>query len=315
MKNQFKKRNKQLLTAATLMLLTVPCVAPTVAHAASTDTSSSVSSSNASNESSSTSTSSNSTSSDSTDSSSKDGSSSIASDDTSSTTTATYGQTKEVKVGDTVVWHSIFTPGNTTSTDNMKDLTFTDPLNASLTYVSAKVYQVKELNGDNNPTKFGADITDKGTLNFDKATNTVNWTPKTPSDFFYSASNDNSTIGLMVTTKVKEGTKNGSTIPNTAGMTLGGKHYQTETPKVSVTAHPDKPVTPKPTKKDPSTPSNAPTSKKVTAPDKTIASGNLAKTGVRLAQSHPIIAGLIIASVMGGLGTWGYKAWKKRSVH
>lgn len=152
MKNQFKKRNKQLLTAATLMLLTVPCVAPTVVHAASTDTSSSVSSSNSSSESSSTS--SNSTSSDSTDSSSKDGSSSSASDDTSSTTTATYGQIKEVKVGDTVVWHSIFTPGDTTSTDNMKDLTFTDPLNASLTYVSAKVYQVKELNGDNNPTKF-----------------------------------------------------------------------------------------------------------------------------------------------------------------
>lgn len=313
MKNQFKKRNKQLLMAATLMLLTVPCVAPTVVHAASTDASSSISSSNSSSESSDTS--SNSTSSDSTDSSSKDNSSSATSDDTTSATTATYGQTKEVKVGDTVVWHSIFTPGNTTSTDNMKDLTFTDPLNASLTYVSAKVLQVKALNGNNNPTNFGADITDKGTLSFDKATNSVNWTPKTPSDFFYSASNDNSTIDLMVTTKVKEGTKNGSTIPNTAGMTLGGKNYQTETPKVTVKAHPAKPETPKPAKKDPSTPSNAPTTQKASAPDKTIASGNLAKTGVKLAQSHPIIASLLIASVLVGLGTWGYKVWKKRSVH
>lgn len=194
----------------------------------------------------------------------------------------TYGSAKAVKAGEENIWHSVFTPGN--SATDMKDLTFSDPLDTRLEYVSAKVLQVTKTDSNGDPAEFGADITSQGTLNYAKATNTVSWTPKKPSDFAYSPTNKNSTIDLIVKTKVNKDTKDGS-IPNTAVMTLGGQTYKTNDPNLTVKS-------PLPSKLN-----------------KLI--GKLAKTGVKLAQAHPWMAALLGILMTLGFGTWGYRVWKK----
>lgn len=209
----------------------------------------------------------------------------------SNITNVTFGQTKEVKVGDTVIWHSVFTPGNTVKASAMKDLSFSDPLNSKLEYVDAKVYQVKKVDSSGNPVVFGKDITAAGNLSYAKATNTVTWIPKEPSNFIYSAGNPNSTIDLMITTKVKESNREEATIPNTASMTLDGKRYQTETPKVHIKTTPLNKVT------------------KVIAKSPL---GKLAKTGVELGQNHPIIAALLAVAMIIGFGSWGYHFLNQR---
>ncbi|WP_288528767.1 isopeptide-forming domain-containing fimbrial protein [uncultured Secundilactobacillus sp.] len=230
-------------------------------------------------------------------------SSSISSDAASDSsddqgTTVTFGDTKTVKAGDDVIWHAVFTPGNTVT--DMKDLTFSDPLDAQLEYQDAKVLQVKKTDAQGNPTAFGKDITKEGELSFDKATNTVSWTPKTPATFRYAANNDNSTIDLVIKAKVKAGTKDG-TIPNTAVMTLGGQTYKTNQPSVKVDhTAPDQAGTPLDKQI-----ANSPLGKKV---------AKLAKTGVRATQAHPIIAAVVGLLMASGLGTWGYRLYRKRQV-
>ena len=202
----------------------------------------------------------------------------------------TYGATKSVKAGETNIWHSVFTPGNSSS--EMKDLTFSDPLDSRLEYVGAKVLQVTKTDSNGNPEAYGADITNEGTLNFNKSTNTVSWTPNKPESFSYAPNNPNSVIDLIVKTKVKNGTKDGS-IPNVAVMTLGGQTYKTNDPSINV-----------------KTPIGTKLNKQIGKLNKQI--GKLAKTGVKLAQDHPIIAIILGALMVSGFGTWGYRVIRAR---
>lgn len=219
--------------------------------------------------------------------------STVSADSSTSTNEAggvTYGASKAVKSGEENIWHSVFTPGN--SVTDMKDLTFSDPLDTRLEYVSAKVLQVIKIDSQGDPATYGKNITDQGTLSFEKATNTVSWTPKTPKEFMYAPGNANSRLDLIIKTKVKAGTPDG-TIPNTAVMTLGGKTYKTNDPSLTV-----------------KTPVGTKLKKTIGKLGK--ATGKLAKTGVKLAQAHPIMAILLGILMSGGFGTWGYRVWHNR---
>ena len=144
-----------------------------------------------------------------------------------------------VKIGDTVTWDVIVTPGNTALMKSFKDEL---PEGIKFEPNSEKAFTVFAVNDDGS---LGRDITAEGKIVIDGRTFT--WTPENPNKYFFSGKGSTNRLLFHITSVVEHSVKPDTVLENTGTIEFNNPKGNTPPPlsdkaSVKIPATPETPV-------------------------------------------------------------------------